>query len=146
VGRLGVIDRCSFPIIGQGERARLMRVPRPLVQGEPWHAVDGRPSSWGAKWPQTMDGRLGELAGWPVIFSYGASAPPVTSLAASKSFSWSVDATKAHGSGELSIEGIHGRGEDEQELWKRSEGEGDELRDLKGENPYFFSEFYRSKI
>jgi hypothetical protein len=26
-------------------------------------------------------------------------------------------------------------GEDEQELWNRSEGEGDELRDLKGENP-----------
>jgi hypothetical protein len=26
-------------------------------------------------------------------------------------------------------------GEDEQELWNRSGGEGDELRDLKGENP-----------
>jgi hypothetical protein len=50
-----------------------------------------------------------------------------------------------NGSGGQSIEGIHGRGEDEQELWKRSEG-GDELRDLKGENPSFFSEFYRSTI
>jgi hypothetical protein len=28
----------------------------------------------------------------------------------------------------------------------RSEGEGDELRDLKGENPSFSSEFYRSTI
>jgi hypothetical protein len=33
------------------------------------------------------------------------------------------------------MEGIHGREEDEQEVWKRSEGEADELRDLKGENP-----------
>jgi hypothetical protein len=32
-------------------------------------------------------------------------------------------------------------GEDEQELWKRSEGEGDELRDLKGENPSFPQNF-----
>jgi hypothetical protein len=32
---------------------------------------------------------------------------------------------------------IHGRGEDEQKFWKRSEGEGDGLRDLKGENPSF---------
>jgi uncharacterized protein YhfF len=37
-------------------------------------------------------------------------------------------------------------GEDEQELCKRNEGEGDELRDFKGENPSFFSEFYRSTI
>jgi hypothetical protein len=38
-------------------------------------------------------------------------------------------------------------GEDEQEIWKRSGGEGDELRDLKGENPPppLFSEFYRSR-
>jgi hypothetical protein len=50
------------------------------------------------------------------------------------------------GSGGQSIEGIHGRGEDEQELWKRSEGEGYELRDLKGENPSFFLEFYHSTI
>jgi hypothetical protein len=41
------------------------------------------------------------------------------------------------GSGGQSIEGILGRGEDEQEFWKRSEGEGNELRDLKGENPSF---------
>jgi hypothetical protein len=39
--------------------------------------------------------------------------------------------------GGKSIEGIHGLGWDEQELWKRSEGEGDELRALKGENPSF---------
>jgi hypothetical protein len=45
-----------------------------------------------------------------------------------------------------SIEGIHGRGKDEQKLWKRSEGEGDELRVLKGENPSFFIEFYHSTI
>jgi hypothetical protein len=36
-----------------------------------------------------------------------------------------------------SIEGIHGRGEDEQELWKRSEREGDELRYFKGRGPLF---------
>jgi hypothetical protein len=36
------------------------------------------------------------------------------------------------GNGGQSIDGIRGRGEDEQELWKRSEGEGDELRDFKG--------------
>jgi hypothetical protein len=41
---------------------------------------------------------------------------------------------------------MHGRGEDEQELWNRSEGEGDELRHLKGENPSFFLEFDRSII
>jgi hypothetical protein len=45
------------------------------------------------------------------------------------------------GSGRQSIEGIHGRGEDEQEFWKRSEGEGDELRDLKRENPSFPQNF-----
>jgi hypothetical protein len=38
----------------------------------------------------------GELAGRPAIFSNGMSAPPMTSLTASKSFSRSVDATKAH--------------------------------------------------
>jgi hypothetical protein len=32
---------------------------------------------------------------------------------------------------------IHGRGEDEQELLRRSEGEGDELRDFKGREPLF---------
>jgi hypothetical protein len=32
---------------------------------------------------------------------------------------------------------IHGRGEDEQELWKRSEGEGDELKDFKGRELLF---------
>jgi hypothetical protein len=36
---------------------------------------------------------------------------------------------------------IHGRGEYEQEFWKRSEGEWDELRDLKGENPSFSLNF-----
>jgi hypothetical protein len=35
------------------------------------------------------------------------------------------------------MKGIHGKGEDEQELWKRSEREGDELMDLKGENLSF---------
>jgi hypothetical protein len=41
----------------------------------------------------------------------------------------------------LSIEAIHGRGEDEHEFWKRSEGEGDQLRDLKGENLSFPQNF-----
>jgi hypothetical protein len=36
------------------------------------------------------------MAGWPAIFTDGAPAPPVTSFAASKSFSRSFDATKAH--------------------------------------------------
>jgi hypothetical protein len=43
----------------------------------------------GGKWPQIMAGRL-------AIFADGALAPPVTSLAAFKSFPRSVDATKAH--------------------------------------------------
>jgi hypothetical protein len=43
-----------------------------------------------------MVGRPGELAGTPAIFADGTLAPPVTSFAASKSFSRSVDATKAH--------------------------------------------------
>jgi hypothetical protein len=32
---------------------------------------------------------------------------------------------------------MHGRGEDEQELWKRSEGEGVELKNFKGWEPRF---------
>jgi hypothetical protein len=47
----------------------------------------------------------------------------------SSSFSSSMSSSE-NGSGGQSIDMIHGRGEDEQELWKRSEGEGDELRDL----------------
>jgi hypothetical protein len=49
------------------------------------------------------------------------------------SSTWSSE----NNSGGQSIEGIHGRGEDKQELWKRSEGEGDELRDFKGREPLF---------
>jgi hypothetical protein len=40
--------------------------------------------------------QLGELVGRPVIFADGMPAPPVTSLAASKSFYRSVDAINAH--------------------------------------------------
>jgi hypothetical protein len=36
---------------------------------------------------------------------------------------------------------IHGRGEDEQELLRRSEGEGDELRDFKGREPLSLRNF-----
>jgi hypothetical protein len=43
-----------------------------------------------------MAGRPGELPDQAAIFANGASAPPVNSLATSKSFSWSVDETKAH--------------------------------------------------
>jgi hypothetical protein len=43
-----------------------------------------------------MAGRPGEFNGQLAIFTDGAPAPPVTSLAASKSFSRFVDATKAH--------------------------------------------------
>jgi hypothetical protein len=43
-----------------------------------------------------MAGQPGELVGRPVILADGTLAPPVTSLAASKSFSRPVDATKAH--------------------------------------------------
>jgi hypothetical protein len=42
-----------------------------------------------------MADRPGELANRPAIFIDGAPAPPVTSFAASKSFSRSVIATKA---------------------------------------------------
>jgi hypothetical protein len=43
-----------------------------------------------------MAGRLGELAGWSAIFASGVPAPPVTSVAASKSFCRSVDVINAH--------------------------------------------------
>jgi hypothetical protein len=43
-----------------------------------------------------MAGQPRELAGRLTIFTDGALAPPVTSLAASKSFSTFVNATKAH--------------------------------------------------
>jgi hypothetical protein len=43
-----------------------------------------------------MVDQLGELAGRLTIFTDGAPAPPLTSLAASKSFSRFVDVTKAH--------------------------------------------------
>jgi hypothetical protein len=93
-----------------------------------------------------MADRPGELAARPTIFANGTLAPPVTSFATSKSFCRSVDVINTHDmtlAGDASfndgivlvatvgqsIEGIHGRGEDEQEFWKRSEGEGDELRD-----------------
>jgi hypothetical protein len=42
-----------------------------------------------ANWPW-------ELVGRPSIFANGTSAPPVTSFAASKSFSRSIDAINAH--------------------------------------------------
>jgi hypothetical protein len=54
----------------------------------------------------------------------------------SSSFSASTSSSE-NGSGGQSIEGIHGRREDEQELWQRSEGEGDGLRDFKGREPLF---------
>jgi hypothetical protein len=54
----------------------------------------------------------------------------------SSSFSSSTLSSE-NGNDGYSIEGIHGRGEDEQELWKRSEGEGDELRDFKGRELLF---------
>jgi hypothetical protein len=59
-----------------------------------------------------------------------------TSSLESSSFSSSTLLSE-NGSGGQSIKGIHGRGEDEQELWKRSEGGGDELRDFKGREPLF---------
>jgi hypothetical protein len=37
-------------------------------------------------------------------------------------------------------------GEDEEDLWKRGEGEGDELMDFKGRECRLSSEFYRSTI
>jgi hypothetical protein len=43
-----------------------------------------------------MVGRPGELAGRSAIFTDGAPDPPVTSFAASKSFSRPIDVTKAH--------------------------------------------------
>jgi hypothetical protein len=54
----------------------------------------------------------------------------------SSSFSSSTSSSENSNGGQ-SIEGICGKGEDEQELWKRSEGEGDEFRDFKGRKPLF---------
>jgi hypothetical protein len=99
------------------------------------------------------------MAGRPAIFANGTPAPLVASFATSRSFCRSVNAINAYdmtlaagclfqrwdilcgGGGGQSIEGIHGRGEDEQEFWKRSEGEGDEWSDLKGENTSFPQNF-----
>jgi hypothetical protein len=46
--------------------------------------------------PPTMAGRLGDLADRSPIITNGALAPLMTSIAASKAFSMSVDATIAH--------------------------------------------------
>jgi hypothetical protein len=81
VGHVGVTDQCSFLIVGRGE---------------PWHVGGDRPSSRGTDWPEALAGQQGELAGRLAIFADGALAPPVTSFAASKLFSRSVDVTKAH--------------------------------------------------
>jgi hypothetical protein len=43
-----------------------------------------------------MAGRLGQLAFRLAFFANGTPSPPVTSFAASRVFSRSVDATKAH--------------------------------------------------
>jgi hypothetical protein len=96
VGHVGVTDQCSFPIVGRVERARVGSVPRPQVQGEPWHTTSDWPSSQGTNWPQTMSGRPGELADRMAIFADGAPAPLVSSFEASKSFCRSVDAINAH--------------------------------------------------
>jgi hypothetical protein len=89
VGRVGMTDQCSFLIVGRGERARTRCVSRPQAQGEPWRT--------GGDWPSTRGG--GGMAtnhSRSAIFADGASAPPVTSFAASKALSRSIDATKAH--------------------------------------------------
>jgi hypothetical protein len=101
---------------------------------------------------------LGELAGRPVIFANGVLTPPVTSLIASKSFSRSIDATKAHdmslAGGASFIDGIFlaaavvdralmgsMAGERMNKSFEREVGgEGDELRDFKGREPLFFLE------
>jgi hypothetical protein len=96
VGCVGMSDRCSFPIIRRGERARARRVPRSQILGEPWCAGGDRPSSWGTDWPGAMAGQPRELASQPAILADGTLAPPMTSFIASKVFSRFIDATKAH--------------------------------------------------
>jgi hypothetical protein len=59
-----------------------------------------------------------------------------TSSWESSSFSSSTSSSENDSDGQ-SIEGILGRGDDKQGLWKRCEGEGDELRDFKGREPLF---------
>jgi hypothetical protein len=56
-----------------------------------------------------MASRLGELAGRPAIFTDGVLAPPMTSFAASKSFSRSINVTKSHHmtlAGDASFNGV----------------------------------------
>jgi hypothetical protein len=89
-------DRCSFPIVGRGERAQARSVAQPRIQGEPWCIGGDCPSSQWAEWPQTMADRPEELADRLAIFADGAPAPLVTSFVASKSFSTSFNVTKAH--------------------------------------------------
>jgi hypothetical protein len=88
VGCVGVTDRCSFPIIGRGERARVGRIPRPRVQGNLGTLLMAGPPHGG--------GGVATNHGQLAIFADGAPAPLLTSFAASKSFYRSVDVTKAH--------------------------------------------------
>jgi hypothetical protein len=164
VGRVGVTDQCSFPIVGRGERARVGCFPLPRVWGEPCRTGDGWPSPRGAKWPQTMAGRSGELVSQPAIFADGAPAPPMTSFTASRVFSRSINATKAYDMTLVGSASFNGgiflavatvdralKGSMVGERMNKSFGR--EVREnemswgiLKGENPSFFSEFYRSTI
>jgi hypothetical protein len=99
-----------------------------------------------------MSDQPGELAGRPAIFADVTLAPPVTSFVASKALSRSVNATKAHDmtlAGGASLNGgiflvvvvvdkaLKGSTVERRwrKLWKRSEGEGGELRDFKGREP-----------
>jgi hypothetical protein len=97
--------------------------------------------------------------GRPAIFTDGASAPPVTSFAASKSFSRSVDATKAHDMTLVGGASINGgiffaaavvdialmgsmSGERMNKSFEREVREKEmSWGILKGENPYFSSNF-----
>jgi hypothetical protein len=54
------------------------------------------PHHGGTDWPQAMAGRPGELTDRAAILADGALAPSETSFTASRVFSRSVDATKAH--------------------------------------------------
>jgi hypothetical protein len=111
----------------------------------------------GAEWPQKM-------AGQPAIFTDGAPAPPVISLASSKKFSRFVNVIKAHdmtlAGGAAFNDGIFFAaiivdralmGSMAEERMNKSFGR--EVREkemgwgiLKGENPSFSSEFYHFTI
>jgi hypothetical protein len=110
-----------------------------------------------------MADQLGELASWPAISTHGTPAPLVTSFAASKSLSKSINVINAHDmtlAGDAFfnswiflvatvVDGALNRsmlGERMNKSFGREVREKEMSEGFKGREPLFSSEFYRSII